>query len=324
MTNLRHRGMQLHGGEVSAKDVFIDKLTPSAPLTSNFLCTSRLPLSYIFLILLTLSDHVPSIASLSSLCLLCESPTSFEVEPRPHPLAPDMINSTVITELPPLPTYTLKPLPPLVHPIPDKYLSLVLPVVAYWVVSLIFHWIDVNDYFPQYRLHTPEEVLKRNHVSRWEVFRDVIVQQIIQTAFGAFLGVFDPDPEYGREDYDIAIWAQRTRVAQRLIPVLLSALGVDSRGLAQKLGSSSPMAAGALNGGEYPWLMQVISMDNTSRLAPAFAPWELMVARAFYWFIVPAFQFGFAILVVDTWQYFWHRAMHMNRWLYGAFNFLFF
>jgi sphinganine C4-monooxygenase len=42
-----------------------------------------------------------------------------------------------------------------------------------------------------------------------------------------------------------------------------------------------------------------------------------MVARVVYWYGVPALQFLFGILAVDTWEYFLHRAMHLNKWLYG-------
>src|SRR5437879_8504552 len=87
-------------------------------------------------------------------------------------------NNSYLSDLPPLPLYTLSPVEPLVPFIPDFYLSLLLPIAAYWIVSLFFHYVDVMDMWPQYRLHTPTEILKRNHVSRYEVARDVIVQQI--------------------------------------------------------------------------------------------------------------------------------------------------
>src|SRR5947209_7654203 len=90
-------------------------------------------------------------------------------------------NDSSLSVLPPLPSYTLTPVHPLIPFIPDFYLSLILPIAAYWLLSLFFHYIDVNDIWPQYRLHAPAEILKRNHVSRYEVARDVIIQQIIQT-----------------------------------------------------------------------------------------------------------------------------------------------
>lgn len=229
-----------------------------------------------------------------------------------------MANATIMAtsdELPPLPEYQLTPLPPLLSPIPDKLLTLLLPIVAYWGLSMFFHWIDTKDYFPQYRLHTPVEVAKRNKVSRWEVVRDVVIQQVVQTAVGWLLGMTEPDDFFGKEKYDVAVWARRIRFAQRAIPGLLGFVGLDAAGLAKNLSTTHPMLAGTLLGGRYPSLKGSIAIDGTSK--PDFAGWELMLASAIYWIIVPTIQFGIAIVVVDTWQYFLHRAMHMNKWLYS-------
>jgi sphinganine C4-monooxygenase len=231
-----------------------------------------------------------------------------------------MTNYTVSFELPPLPAYTLQPLPPLISWIPDKYLTLVLPIVGYWVVSIIFHLIDTYDVFPQYRLHTPEELLKRNHATRWDVVRDVIVQQIIQTLFGLGIAYFDPEPLYGKEDYDVAQWAQRIRTAQRAIPFVLSLAGANAGALASKIAGSHPILAGALAGGQYSFLTENILVDGQKLQAPAFAPWEILLAKAIYWVGIPAVQFFVAIVIVDTWQYFLHRAMHMNKTLYGTYR----
>jgi len=230
-----------------------------------------------------------------------------------------MANATY-GELPPLPPYTLKLLPPLVSGIADEYLTLALPVIAYWAVSMIYHFIDEWDIFPQYRLHTPEELSKRNRVSRWDVFKDVVLQQIIQTIVGLALTMFDGPSQIGKEEYDIAWYAQKLRIAQRALPVVLATLGVDASSLAVKLGSENNMLAGALAGGIYPDLVQTVFVSGVPQTTPAFASWELTVAKAIYTFVVPAFQFGLAILIVDTWQYFLHRAMHMNKWLYTTFH----
>lgn len=219
--------------------------------------------------------------------------------------------------LPPLPSYTLSPQAPVISWIPDKYLTLVLPIIAYWALSAVFHYIDEYDLFPQYRLHTPAEVLKRNHVSRWEVFRDVVLQQIIQTVFGVFLGYLEEDAMVGKDDYNVAVWAQRLRVAQRALPAIAASVGLDSTGMAKNMASAYPTLSSVLAGGQYA-LYQPL---ETGDIVPAFASWELQVARIIYWILVPAFQFGFAILIVDTWQYFWHRAMHLNKWLYSKLRF---
>jgi len=230
------------------------------------------------------------------------------------------VNASITFDLPPLPNYSLKPLPPLINVIPDIYLALVLPIIAYWGVSMIFHFVDEWDLFPQYRLHTPAEVLKRNHVSRFEVFRDVIVQQVIQTIVGLVLSWMDPPAVYGKEDYDIAWWAQNIRVAQSAIPVILATVGIDAASIAARLGPGQAHLAGALVGGQYPDLTQIVDLKGQAIIAPAFAPWEVLLAKAVYHIGVPALQFLLAILIVDTWQYFLHRAMHMNKYLYVTFH----
>lgn len=224
-----------------------------------------------------------------------------------------------MSDLPPLPSYTLSPVQPLISFIPDFYLTLILPIAAYWIVSMFFHFIDVYDIWPQYRLHTPAEILKRNHASRYEVARDVVVQQIIQTVVGVVLGLMEPEEVIGKEDYDIAVWATRLRIAQRVLPQLLGFLGLNAAAISKNMARSHPMLAGALAGGKYPSL--TFGMDNLSGSpVPAFASWEVFAAKALYWYIVPAMQFWLAILIVDTWQYFLHRAMHMNKWLYTTWH----
>jgi sphinganine C4-monooxygenase len=219
--------------------------------------------------------------------------------------------------LPPLPDYTLTPLPPLLSWVSDAFITAALPVIGYWVVSLMFHAIDVYDLFPQYRLHTPAEVLKRNHVSRYEVLRDVIFQQIIQVIFSLGLAVFDESPTTGKADYDVAWYAQKVRLAQRAVPYALSTLGLDPMGLATKLAESQPTLASVVMGGRYPALLQTATVAGEQALVPAFASWELSVASFVYWFAIPAIQFSAAIVIIDAWEYMLHRAMHMNKWLYG-------
>lgn len=229
------------------------------------------------------------------------------------------VNASVAFGLPPLPTYTLTAQKNLLAPLPDNVLSLILPVVAYWGMSMIYHFLDVNDYFVEYRLHTPAEVLKRNKVTRWEVVRDVVLQQVIQTVAGLAFVYFDAEETVGREEYDVAVWAQRLRIAQKAVPSLLALVGIDAISLGKSVSQSGyTMLAGALAGGSYPGVTQSIILDNgVKAVAPAFASWELAVAGFIYWYFVPTLQFILAISIVDTWQYFLHRAMHMNRWLYG-------
>lgn len=220
-------------------------------------------------------------------------------------------------DLPPLPGYTLEPLQPLHSWISDAFITAALPVIGYWVVSLAFHLVDVYDLFPQYRLHTPAEVLKRNHVSRYEVLRDVILQQIIQVIFSLGLAVFDEAPTTGKADYDLAWYAQKIRLAQRAVPYALSTIGLNPMGLATKLAGSQPTLASVVVGGRYPELLQTVTVTGEQTMTPAFASWEMSVASFIYWFAIPAIQFSAAIVIIDAWEYMLHRAMHMNKWLYG-------
>jgi sphinganine C4-monooxygenase len=212
-----------------------------------------------------------------------------------------MANATSGYELPPLPSYTLTPRPSLIPYCSDVLLQLLMPIFAYWIVSGIFHILDTYDFFPQYRLHTPAEILKRNHVTRYEVVKDVVLQQFIQTIFGLVMAAFDPPEMIGKENYDIAMWAQRIRLAQRSIPVISAFIGVDAIKSSNKLYNSYPTLASILAGG---------------RLSTTFESWELFAAKAIYHGVVPFVQFAIAIVIVDSWQYFLHRAMHMNKFLY--------
>lgn len=224
-----------------------------------------------------------------------------------------------MSDLPPLPSYTLRPLPSLLPFISDIYLSLFLPVVAYWGLSLFFHVIDVYDIWPQYRLHTPAEILARNRASRYEVARDVIIQQVIQTIVGGLIGLTEPVDMMGKEEYDVARWATRLRIAQRGLPQLLSLVGLNAAAISKNMAPAHPMIAGILAGGRYPSLAMALD-EMTGSPVLAFAAWELFAAKALYWFVVPALQFILAITIMDTWEYFLHRAMHMNKWLYTTFH----
>ena len=217
--------------------------------------------------------------------------------------------------LPALPSYTLTPVKPLSPYFSDFSLSLILPIAAYWILSMIFHVIDIYDFWPQYRLHTPAEILKRNHVSRYEVLRDVIIQQVFQTVMGAILGLTEPEEMEGRQDYDIARWATRLRIAQRALPKLLELIGLNAAAISKNVSASHPVLAGVLAGGYYPSTMSYNSASGAQ--VSAFTDWEMFTAKAMYWYLVPAFQFGVAIVILDSWQYFIHRAMHVNKWLYS-------
>lgn len=232
-------------------------------------------------------------------------------------MATNGTNVTSATGLPPLPAYTVVEQQDLISWLPDFYLAIIAPTAAYWVVSIIFHIIDTFDFFPQYRLHTPAEIAQRNKASRYEVLRDVIFQQMIQGVMGAVLGWTDPPQYVGMEEYDVAVWATRVRLAQRALPAFLSILGINAASISKNMAGSHPLLAAVLAGGQYPF---VTNFAGSSGMAvPAFATWEILVAKAIYHVIIPAIQFFLSIVFLDTWQYFLHRLMHQNKWLYSVY-----
>lgn len=224
-------------------------------------------------------------------------------------------NGSMANDLPPLPAYSVKPMPDLLPGIiSDFWLTIIAPHIAYWAVSLFFHLIDTYDLFPQYRLHTPEEISARNLASRWQVARDVVLEQIIQMVTTAVLSLTEPTQMIGMENYEIAVWATRIRLAQGVLPTVLGLLGLNAAAISKNMSTSHPLLAGALAGGHYPFLTAQV---DTTTSVPTFATWELSLAKAIYWLVIPAFQFWVATVFMDSWQYFWHRAMHVNKWMYS-------
>ena len=219
-------------------------------------------------------------------------------------------NVTVNTELPP---YILRPLPPLLPWISDFHLSLALPVSAYWFMSLTFWYIDYKDLWSKYRIHTPAEFKKRNRATVGQVLRSVILQQFIQTALGLTIGYLtSPGDVYGREQYDLAIWAGHVRSARDAVPWILAPLGIDAKAAGVWMKTSA--APFDLGYGPYKTSTIVNQMFQTRN--GGLAAWELWVAKFICVVGEPAARFGTAIFFSDSWQYFWHRAMHSNKWMY--------
>ncbi|KAI5284250.1 hypothetical protein KEM54_001486, partial [Ascosphaera aggregata] len=228
-------------------------------------------------------------------------------------------SSSFDLSLPPLPSYSLTPRDPIISGLPDGITILIPPLIVYWVVSLFWHFIDVYNLLPQYRLHTPVELLQRNHVSRAHVVRDVLLQQVVQTIAGAALAYFD-DVEYtGKQDYDIAVYALNLRKLCSFIPGALKFIGVDAITLASRISPVTPTLAAVLLGGKYPNLTQIL-VDPTTSLettVPAFAAWELKLAELLYYYVVPALQFFVAIIIVDTTFHSRHHRLYVP-YAFGA------
>lgn len=68
----------------------------------------------------------------------------------------------------------------------DKHLSLLLPIITYWLYSGLYHLISIYEvsFFKKYRIRNSIEVEKMNKVSMGEVIKSVILQQVMQTVLG--------------------------------------------------------------------------------------------------------------------------------------------
>ena len=74
----------------------------------------------------------------------------------------------------------------LVDGVPDHLLTLAAPVIGYWVLSLLFHCLDISEWkwLDKYRIHESAEVKSKNLVTKSQVVWAVIFQQLVQTALG--------------------------------------------------------------------------------------------------------------------------------------------
>ena len=208
----------------------------------------------------------------------------------------------------PFHAYLLKPVPPLLPYISDLHLSLVIPLVTYWALGLFFHWCDISGHFQQYRIHTSAEEKSRNCVSRGECLRGVLLNQSLQTLLGAVAGWTGDGDFHGSEAYDVAKWALRFRQLKGILPNVLVLIAIDVKILDQFLKPS------------YPWFAAIISPSAECSPGSDFNPLELLVGQTIYHIIIPFVLFVFAVLIADSWQYFGHRWMHQNKFMYSTFT----
>lgn len=160
------------------------------------------------------------------------------------------------------PVVSLKLKKDLIPGIPDGILSLMAPVIAYWVYATMFHIIDVYELAEKYRIHPSEEEESRNKATMLDVIKDVIIQHIIQTVVGYAFIMFDPPQTTGGELR--VMWHLRHTYVPTFVP--------DSM---------------------------------------------LWVGYMYGWSFV---RLCIAICIIDSWQYWLHRFMHINKTLYRKFH----
>lgn len=164
----------------------------------------------------------------------------------------------------------------------DKYLSLMGPIVVYWGISLWFMFLDTIQlpFFEKYRLHEPEEVLKRNRVSASKVVAMVLLQQVIQTILGAL--VLEDEETVHKQ-----VFADHGEQMRKL--------GVH---LARFVCGTVGYKAG----------LRILDQVG------------VQAVQWLYWWGLPIAQFWWAFFVMDAWQYALHRAFHESRFLYRHFH----
>ncbi|OJJ48142.1 hypothetical protein ASPZODRAFT_92448 [Penicilliopsis zonata CBS 506.65] len=229
-------------------------------------------------------------------------------------------------DLPPLSSYDVYEKAPLLSFVSDKALAIMLPPISYAVFSILWEWIDRSELLTKYKLYPPEEMTKRNRISKWECLRGVVAYHVMQIAVTVALTWNDDGKTYGgQEQFYILRWASKLRILQHMLPSLLALFGVDSLAWSSKVQATSPTLSAVLSGGDYTGLKNNATatgslLAQSVPLVQGFAPWEIVGGKALYYILVPAFQLWMCFFIADTWFYFGHRMMHNYKWLYKNFH----
>ncbi|KAG8992442.1 hypothetical protein FRB95_005195 [Tulasnella sp. JGI-2019a] len=179
------------------------------------------------------------------------------------------------------------PAPSLLPGLPDKILALISPLIFYWVFSLFFHLLDVYSTRPpfswmnieRYRIHDNEEMKAKNQVTPNQVFRAVVIQQILQTVLG-YWWLEDDVP--GSMDAPTPVEVHVDAML-RLAPAVVRVASI---------------------------LLGNVTAANLIRNYGNAILWTV------YWYLIPMAQIFLAFFAMDTWQYFLHRLFHVNKFLY--------
>ncbi|WRT67251.1 uncharacterized protein IL334_004218 [Kwoniella shivajii] len=165
----------------------------------------------------------------------------------------------------------------------SKPFNLLAPILVYWAICTVFHYLDTAKYpyFENRRIHESPEMIARNKVTFNEVIKAVFLQHAIQLVLGY-------------------LWFEDSEV------ILRDQIYVDHLSKMANL---------------VPWVA-----DGTLLLLGKRAGEQVLLKHGeklvawIYWWGIPIAQMYFAFAVTDTWQYFMHRAMHNNRFLYRHFH----
>ncbi|MCJ1228297.1 hypothetical protein MMC12_004958, partial [Toensbergia leucococca] len=173
----------------------------------------------------------------------------------------------------------------------DQHLPYIVPAIVYWVISLIFHYIDTNGLLLKHKLHTPAEDLTKNRATRKDVVKFALFQQACQCILGYLTA--GPDQSVPHE-YAIAVWVQKIGYSQLLATQWMRYAGIDISWIIGESTNYGSSYAGAFLQGT-----PSSNMGNFSQIvhAPAvmedvsLSSWETGAARGIYWILVPLLQY---------------------------------
>lgn len=143
------------------------------------------------------------------------------------------------------------PKPTIIDGVSDVYLCMAAPVLAYWSLSMTFHYMDMSTskWIAQYRIHPSEMVEVKNRVTRSQVVWAVIFQQVLQTVLGLM---------WVGEHESRNFFVEMQELAQLLEPVVFRLLGRTAL---------APHALANITYVVYWWLFPVVQL-----LAAMYAP----------------------------------------------------
>ncbi|KAL8876389.1 MAG: hypothetical protein Q9198_005408 [Flavoplaca austrocitrina] len=215
-----------------------------------------------------------------------------------------------------LPSADLGPRASLLPFLADHHLPYLVPAIFYWLISFVFHYIDTRGLFTKYKLHTSAEDLTKNRASRKDVIKFALIQQAAQCTLGYLMA--DDSEQFVSPEYAIALWAQRLRNIEVMVTRCVPYIGYLWPWAAYESNGSGYASSSAIREGTLGNLLSNTTQAfDTSQMAPTpFTSQEILFANAMYWVLVPLFQYIAAMVLADTFQYFTHRAFHVNKWLY--------
>ncbi|KAL8710616.1 MAG: hypothetical protein Q9220_004840 [cf. Caloplaca sp. 1 TL-2023] len=218
--------------------------------------------------------------------------------------------------LPPLPPREIGSRGSLLPFLADHHLPYLLPAVFYWIISFLFHFIDTRGFLAKYKLHTSAEDLTKNRASRRDVIKFALIQQAAQCTLGYLMA--DGSEQFTSPPYVIAQWAQGLRVAHLLVLQWTQPMWSQMPWIVRGLKLSQPFHAAPVLQDSLGELLNNTTkgVSHAAATSPTFTAQELLFGKAMYWILVPMFQYVAAMILADTFQYFTHRAFHINKWLY--------